>query len=108
MYYCDLNNRDYKQLATGIMARLFWGDKMTVGLVDLDANAILAAHSHPHEQAGYVLKGEVKFTIGGETKLLKSGDMYLIPGNIEHSVAVGPKPTQIFEIFSPVREDFKY
>jgi quercetin dioxygenase-like cupin family protein len=39
---------------------------------------------------------------------LKTGDLYLIPANVEHSVKTNTDPVRILDIFSPVREDFKY
>ena len=80
---------------------------MTV-IVELDANATLPRHNHPHEQGGIVLKGELDFTIGGETRLLHPGDLYIIPGGVDHEVQVGGTPAKVLDIFSPVREEYKY
>lgn len=76
-------------------------------IVDLEANSILPPHTHPHEQAGYILKGNVEFTINGENRLLEPGDMYFIPGNVKHSAKVGSNPVQLIDIFTPIREDLK-
>jgi len=61
-----------------------------------------------HEQGGIVLEGEITFNIAGEVRLLHPGDLYIIPGNVEHGVQVGPQPAKLMDIFSPVREEYKY
>ena len=81
---------------------------MLVAIVDLDANAIIPSHSHPHEQVGVVLQGELEFTIAGEVQMLRPGDPYIIPGGVPHNVKVGPQPAQVMDVFSPVREEYKY
>lgn len=108
MYFYQPEERAYKELLTGVRARTFWGQNLMLAVVDLDANAHIPTHSHPHEQGGIVLEGEMEFTIAGETRLLKPGALYIIPGGVEHSVQVGPTPAQVMDIFSPVREEYQY
>lgn len=108
MYFIDPIHREYKELLAGVNARTFWGENMLLALVDLDANAIVPSHSHHHEQCGIVLDGELQFTIGGETKTLMPGQMYIIPSDTEHSVVVGSKPARVLDVFSPVREEYKF
>jgi quercetin dioxygenase-like cupin family protein len=81
---------------------------MTLALVALEPNAVVAPHSHPHEQVGAVIAGELEFTIGDESRLLHPGDVYVIPGDVVHGVKVGPGAVQLVEVFSPVRENLKY
>ena len=47
-------------------------------------------------------------SIGGEVRLLKPGDMYMIPGNVEHYAKAYAVKAVALDIFSPVREEFKY
>ena len=55
-----------------------------------------------------MLKGELDFTIGGETRLLHPGDLYIIPGGVDHEVKVGGTPAKVLDILSPVREEYEY
>jgi quercetin dioxygenase-like cupin family protein len=107
-YFCDFENRATKQLAPGVLARTFWRDKMLLSLVDLDPNSTVPVHQHPHEQSGVVLDGEMEMTIAGESRLLHPGDMYLIPGGVEHGVRTLNGTARVLDIFSPVREEYKY
>lgn len=108
MYFHSPENRPVKDLLPGVHARTFWGEQLLLAVVNLDAEAIIPDHSHPHEQGGIVLSGEVEFTIAGKVKLLRPGDLYIIPGGVNHSVKVGREPAQVMDIFSPVREEYKY
>ena len=107
MYY-NPNERSPKELAPGILARTFWGENMLLAVVDLDANAVIPPHNHPHEQGGIVLEGELEFDIAGDIKMLHPGDLYIIPGGVAHSVKVGPEKARLLDIFSPVREEYKF
>ena len=51
-----------------------------------------------------VMPGE----IAGEARVLKPGDMYIIPGNVEHKARSISGRAVALDIFSPVREEFKY
>lgn len=108
MYFYDLNDREVKDLLSGVHARTFWGDNLLMAVVDLDPEAVVPMHSHPHEQGGIVLRGEMTMTIADETRTVKEGDLYVIPGGVEHEARVGSVPVQVLDIFSPVREEYKY
>jgi len=108
MYFFDTENRAAKEIVPGVRIRTTWADQMLLSMVDLDAGAVVPNHSHPHEQAGAVLTGVLVLTISGEERSLHLGDSYIIPGGIEHSAIGGPDGARVFEVFSPVREEYKY
>jgi quercetin dioxygenase-like cupin family protein len=90
-----------------IAIRTYAGDHVQFSLVEIPAGGVVAEHSHVNEQMGLVLDGEMNFTIGGETRLLKPGDVFCIPGNVPHSVTVGEKPVRCLDVFYPIREDYR-
>lgn len=108
MYFYKSENRAPINMMPGVTGRSFWGKDVMLVVVDLDAGAIVPSHSHPHEQAGIVMKGEIEFTIGVETKILSPGEIYMIPGGVEHSVKVGDEPVQVLDVFTPIRKDLQY
>jgi quercetin dioxygenase-like cupin family protein len=91
----------------GVHIRTCANDRMMLSLVDIEPNAVVAEHQHPHEQVGMVLEGRAMFTIGGEEKILQAGDMYRIPGNVRHKVVALEAPVRALDIFCPVREDYR-
>ena len=65
------------------------------------------AHSHPHEQLGFILQGTVELTAGGETVILKAGSSFLIEPNEYHEARViGDEKAIELDIFHPPREDY--
>ena len=95
------------EIAPGVTIRTIWGEKVMMSMVEIGPHGIVPNHSHPHEQAGLMIQGEFDMTIGGETKRLKAGDAYVIPGGVEHSVVGLEGWSLALDIFSPPREDYK-
>jgi quercetin dioxygenase-like cupin family protein len=108
MYFLDPSERETRELAPGARIRAFSGDNMTLSLVELDPNSLVPNHTHPHEQGGIVIDGELEMSIGGASKILKPGDIYIIPGEVEHWAKTKTSSAKVLDIFSPVREEFKY
>jgi quercetin dioxygenase-like cupin family protein len=90
----------------GVRIRTCAAERMMLSLVELEPNAVVEQHSHPHEQVGMVLEGRLTFFIGGEEKTLRPGDMFRIPGGVPHRVVVLDQPARVLDIFNPVREDY--
>lgn len=98
--------RPYK-IWPGVLAHAVRGDRVAFALVELEPEVEVAEHSHPNEQAGFILEGTFHFTIGGETRELKPGDTYLIPSGVPHSAKAGPGGTVAVDIFSPPRDEWE-
>src|SRR5690242_16656355 len=107
MYFFEPSEQKARELVPGIVAQLFWGERMMLAVVEIEPGALLPDHNHPHEQAGMILEGELELTIGGETRLLTTGQAYFIPGGTAHSARAGDARCQVLDIFSPVREEYK-
>jgi len=91
----------------GVRIRTCANEKMMLSVVDLEPHAVVEEHQHPHEQVGMLLEGRALFIIDGEEKTLAAGDMYRIPGNVQHKVVVLDQPAKALDIFCPIREDYR-
>ncbi len=83
------------------------GERLTVGIIDLDPAIFVPEHKHENEQLGFVLRGEVTMGIGGDERQLHPGDMYSIPGGVPHSAAAGPDGATVVDVFAPIRADWE-
>jgi quercetin dioxygenase-like cupin family protein len=83
------------------------GERMMLSLVQMEPGARVEEHSHPHEQMGLLLEGELTFTIGGETRVVRPGDMWRIPGGVPHHAVAGPAGARALDVFHPVRDDYR-
>ncbi|MGE3962264.1 MAG: cupin domain-containing protein [Dehalococcoidia bacterium] len=96
------------EMAPGVIRRtLVSGDGHTLVRFELAAGGEVPEHTHPHEQAGTVILGRVRFRIGGREAEVAPGDSYLIPGDVPHS-AVALEDSLLVEVFAPVREEFAH
>jgi quercetin dioxygenase-like cupin family protein len=84
---------------------LVHGDKTVLCKFKLDQGTLLPLHSHPYEQTGYLLAGNLVFDIAGEKHEVKTGDSWSIKAGVEHGAEV-VEDTTLIEVFSPVREDY--
>ena len=106
-YFYDPSEVKRTELVPGVMLRPMWGDKIMMSMVEIAPEAVVPNHTHPHEQAGIVIQGEFDFTIGGETRRMRQGDAYVIPGGVEHSLVATDGWSLALDIFSPPREEYK-
>jgi quercetin dioxygenase-like cupin family protein len=94
-------------LMDGIRVRAIDGERITLAIFELEPGLRMPEHRHPNEQVGVVVRGEFTFTIGGETRLRRPGDMWVIPADVPHSVeGAGPTGCTLVETFSPPRADW--
>ena len=107
-YFCNLEARESKELAPGVFAKTFWGKNMLVSMVEIQPGGIVPDHSHPHEQTGVVITGEVTLVVDGREEILKPGQPYIIPGGVEHRAIAHAGTVTLIDVFSPVREDYQY
>jgi len=88
---------------------LSYGGKLMLVQFRFAAGITSARHSHPHEQIGYIVSGEIDFVIempdGLQTTRLTAGGSYYIPANVRHNI-VTYAPTILVDCFTPIREDF--
>jgi quercetin dioxygenase-like cupin family protein len=96
----------YRTVAPGIrMKTLCFGRETLMTEFRLLGGAPLPPHSHPHEQTGYLVSGNIALTIGDQTHDVRPGDSWCIPGGVRHGAAVLQDSVAV-EVFSPVREDY--
>jgi quercetin dioxygenase-like cupin family protein len=94
-------------LMDGLRVRPINGERITLAVFELDPGIAMPEHRHPNEQVGMVVRGEFTFTVGGETRLRKPGDMWVIPAGVPHAVErAGEAGCTIVETFSPPRDDW--
>jgi quercetin dioxygenase-like cupin family protein len=94
-------------LAEGVTAQALFGEGAMLNLVELAPGASVPRHSHPHEQLGLVLRGELTLeTVDGE-HVLRPMDAYAMPGDVEHGAVAGPDGALVLDMFHPIREDYR-
>ena len=106
MGFVDLEQMNSAEPMPGCHMKAPCGQKLMFSYLEMDDGAEVPWHSHPHEQGGIVIEGQLELTIGDETRMLGPRDMYLIPSDERHrAVAVGG-PAVVVDVFTPIREEY--
>jgi quercetin dioxygenase-like cupin family protein len=96
----------FVSVAPGIRRKtLVFGDKTLMTEFIFEKGAILAHHSHPEEQTGYLISGHLILTIGDDVLEVREGDSWTIEGNVEHHAKILENSVAL-EIFAPRRNDY--
>lgn len=100
------SNNGYIQTLDGIEQKtLVYGDKTLMVEFRLQKGAALPLHSHPHEQIGYLVRGQIRLMVGADVHEVLPGDSWCIPGNVLHRAEIVEESVAV-EVFSPVRKDY--
>ncbi|MFC1988881.1 cupin domain-containing protein [Chloroflexota bacterium] len=91
----------------GITQYIVWGNNSMLVYAYFEENVSIPLHNHPNEQILTVISGELSFTLGDETRLMKPNDAVLVLPDIRHSAKSGPGGCVTVEVFCPPREDFR-
>jgi quercetin dioxygenase-like cupin family protein len=72
----------------------------------LKKNSEIPIHSHKEHQIGYVLSGKLKFLTDNGEFIVVKGDSYLFDSNEKHGAKI-LDDSEVIDIFSPARNDYK-
>jgi quercetin dioxygenase-like cupin family protein len=102
-----LSELPVREVFPGFHGRFVHSDRMTHAYWEIAAGAMVPEHAHPHEQVVNVLAGDLELTVDGAAHHLRAGDVFAIPGGVRHAArALGP--CRILDVFSPVRDDYRF
>jgi quercetin dioxygenase-like cupin family protein len=104
--FADLSALGPRRIWESVVVRTIDGERLTLGVVELDPDAVVPEHAHDNEQLGMVLQGSLRFRVGDDTRDLGPGGTWRIPSNVPHEVHVGPDGAVVVDVFAPAREDW--
>ena len=102
----NVSSLDLQRIWDGVHGRAVHGERITLGVIELDPDSVVPEHSHDHEQLGICLSGSLVFRVGDESRELRAGETWRIPGNVPHEVRVGPDGAVVVDVFAPTRDDW--
>ena len=104
-----INKQDVEKVEAleGIYRKtLAYNNDVMLCFFTLEKNSEVPIHEHEAHQIGYVLKGKIKFITETREFIAKEGDSYVFDSNEKHGAELLEK-SEIIEVFSPTREDYK-
>lgn len=94
-----------EKLNASLSRQVFHTENMTIARLTLRKHAIVPPHSHVNEQVSIVEKGALKWVLGAEERIVRTGEMLQIPPGVLHS-AEALEDTVAIDLFAPAREDW--
>lgn len=99
----DLEATERFDLAAGIRVRAAVGEDCMVNLVEFERGGEAPMHAHAEEQLVLVLEGEVRIDVGGEARVLRPGQVAVIPSWVPHGAIGESERALTVEVFAPPR-----
>ncbi len=92
-------------LPAGMSRRSIVGDRIMLCLHEAFPHLKCSPHQHEAEQVSIVLSGRMRFTVGGEERVLGPGEVAYVPGGVLHSIESLDEYVEVLDVFSPLRSD---
>lgn len=106
MPFINIDDFEAQEVVPGCRLRTPYGENLMLSYLEMDEDAEIPMHDHPHEQGGMLIRGQMELTIGDETRICEPGSMFIIPSNTPHKAIARGGPALVLDVFSPVREDY--
>lgn len=87
----------------GVDAYQFTTERVTGALFRLDAGVSVPEHVHEGDEVGIVLGGAIEVTAGGESRMVREGESFVIPKGMPHAARTVEEPCRLFECYAPRR-----
>jgi quercetin dioxygenase-like cupin family protein len=91
------------ELVPGLAFRPVTTESVMTNFVSFVPNADAPMHQHSEQQIAIVLSGELHFTVGAESRVMRAGDCVVIPPHVPHGGHSGPDGCEVIDVFSPPR-----
>jgi len=95
------------EMLPGIDRQAVWLHDVMLTFFTFAPGSVVPEHSHDNEQITLVTRGALRFSLDGQTRILRTGEGVCIPANMPHSAAALEEPTEAIDAWSPPRADYK-
>lgn len=101
--FVDVSAIESIEFVPGLLFQPVLGEKTLVNFVSFDPHTEAPMHVHEEEQVVIVTDGEFDFTIGGDTRTMRPGDVAVVPSWVPHGAKTGHTPCKEIDMFAPPR-----
>ena len=101
--FVTVNDIDAVEFVPGLEFRPVLGDNVMTNFVTYAPHTEAPVHVHEEEQVVIVLEGELEFVIDGQTKLMRPGDVAVIPSWVPHGARTLEVGCVQVDVFTPPR-----
>jgi quercetin dioxygenase-like cupin family protein len=106
--YFDPAATPWTELGDGIRRKIVGHtDALMAVLVQFDQGAVGTPHAHDaHDQIAYVLAGAFEAEVGGQRRVIRTGEAFVAPRHVMHGVVALEAGSTLLDQFSPPRADY--
>lgn len=101
--YVDVTKINPVEFVPGLEFRPVLGERTMVNFVTFQPHVEAPMHVHEEEQIVIVLDGEFEFEIDGHVRVMRKGDVAVIPSWVPHGARTKDSPCTEADIFNPPR-----
>lgn len=91
----------------GLVLRPVFGKNLLMSFVFMEPYSLAPVHQHAEEQMGTIIEGAYEFELGGTKRLVRKGDVYVVPPWVPHGAVTYEESCLALDVFSPPREGFR-
>jgi quercetin dioxygenase-like cupin family protein len=102
--YVHLDELTAAEFLPGLGFRPVLGHNAMVNFVSFAAGATAPHHVHEEEQIVIILEGELTFDVDGDVRVLRKGDVAVIPSWVPHGAWTTDGTCLEVDVFAPPRE----
>ncbi|GGS33989.1 MULTISPECIES: cupin domain-containing protein [Actinokineospora] len=101
--YVTVGDIDPVEFVEGLAFRPVLGQSAMANFVSFEPNTTAPLHVHEEEQITIVVEGEFEFTLDGETRTMRAGDVAVIPPWVPHGAHTKDTTCRQIDVFTPPR-----
>jgi Uncharacterized conserved protein, contains double-stranded beta-helix domain len=101
--FVDVTAIEPAEYVPGLAFRPVLGERSLVNFVSFEPHTEAPMHVHEEEQVVVVTEGEFEFTLGGETRTMRAGDVAVVPPWVPHGAKTGDAGCREIDVFTPPR-----
>jgi quercetin dioxygenase-like cupin family protein len=90
----------------GLTLRPVFGQNLTMSFVYMEPHSVAPMHQHAEEQVGTIIEGSYEFELNGEKRVVRTGDVYVVPPWVPHGAVTHEESVIALDVFSPPRAGF--
>lgn len=102
--YVRVGDVEAVQFVEGLEFRPVLAEHTMVNFVEFAEHTTAPMHVHEEEQITIVLGGEFEFTVDGDTRTMRAGDVAVIPSWVPHGAQTKDTTCSEIDVFNPPRK----
>jgi quercetin dioxygenase-like cupin family protein len=102
--YVDVSRIEAAEFLPGLHFQPVLGEHTMVNFVSFDEHTEAPHHVHEEEQIVIVLEGEFEFEIDGDVRVMRRGDVAVVPPWVPHGARTYDTTCLEIDVFNPPRK----